>query len=111
MKEFFEIVESSAEIANWSEFDKIQIMVLKLTEVAKHFIAVTQNYRIQAFHGRTLRFRDVKSDQYHFMQLQTAKQKKDETVQKFLDRCRSLAMKTDPKVQDLLLQKFHYDQA
>jgi len=45
------------------------------------------------------------------MQFQTARQKKDETPQEFLDRCRSLAMKTVPKVQDHLFQKFHYDQA
>ena len=51
------------------------------------------------------------SDQYHFMQLQTARQKKDENPQEFLDRCRSLAMKTVPKVEDPALQKFHYDQA
>jgi len=57
------------------------------------------------------RFRDVKSDQYQFMQLQTAKQQKDETPREFLDWCRSLAMKTVPTVEDLLLQKFHYDQA
>jgi len=45
------------------------------------------------------------------MQLQTAKQQKDETPREFLDWCRSLAMKTVPKVEDPLLQKFHYDQA
>ena len=45
------------------------------------------------------------------MRLQTAKQKRAETPQEFLDRCRSLAMKTVPKVDDPLLQKFHYDQA
>jgi hypothetical protein len=36
-KEFLEIVESSARIGNWSESDKIQITVLKITEVAKVF--------------------------------------------------------------------------
>jgi hypothetical protein len=45
------------------------------------------------------------------MQIQTARQKKDETPQEFLDLCRSLVMKTVPKVEDPLLQKFHYDQA
>jgi hypothetical protein len=45
------------------------------------------------------------------MQLQTARQKKDETPQEFLDRCRSLAMKRVPKVENPVLQKFHYDQA
>jgi len=44
------------------------------------------------------------------MQLQTARQKKDETPQEFLDRCRSLAMKTVPKVEDPLLKKFNCDQ-
>ena len=44
------------------------------------------------------------------MQLQTAKQQKDETPREFLDRCSSLAMKTVPKIEDPLLQKFHYDQ-
>jgi hypothetical protein len=45
------------------------------------------------------------------MQLQTAKQKKGENPLEFLDRCRSLAMRTVPKVEDPALQKFHYDQA
>ena len=45
------------------------------------------------------------------MQLQTAKQQKNKTPREFLDRCRSIAMKTVPKVEDPLLQKFHYDQA
>jgi hypothetical protein len=45
------------------------------------------------------------------MELQTARQKKDETPQEFLDQCHSLAMKTVPKVEDPLLQKVHYDRA
>jgi hypothetical protein len=35
--------------------------------------------------------------------------KEDETAEEFLDHC-SVAMKTLPKVEDLMLQKFHYDQ-
>ena len=37
VKEFFESVESSAIIGNWSDFDRIRITVPKLTEVAKAF--------------------------------------------------------------------------
>ena len=37
VKEFFESVESSALIGNWSQFAKVKITVLKLTEVAKAF--------------------------------------------------------------------------
>lgn len=117
VKEFFESVESSARIGNWSEFDKIQITVLKITEVAKAFYSSNpelhkadiswENFKAKFLH----RFRDVRSDQYHFMRLQTARQKKEETPREFLDRCRSLAMKTVPKVEDPSLQKFHYDQA
>ena len=52
VKEFFESVELVATIGNWSETDKKQITVLKLTEVAK---AATQNYTVQEFHGKILR--------------------------------------------------------
>ena len=114
---FFESVESSAIIGNWSEFDEIQITVLKITEVSKAFYSsnpelhstsiLWENFKAKFLH----RFRDVKSDQYHFMQLRTARQRKDETPPEFLDQSRSLAMKTVPKVENPLLQKFHYDQA
>jgi hypothetical protein len=90
---------------------------LKIAEVANAFYSSSpelQNTCISWEHFKAKflhRFRDFRSDQYHFMQLQTAKQKKDETAQEFLDRCHSLAMKTVPKVEDPLLQKLHYDQA
>jgi len=117
VKEFFEPVESVAALGNWSETDKKQITVLKLTEVAKAFYSSNpelhdtsiswENFKTKFLHG----FRDVRNDQYHFMQLQTAKQQKHETPREFLDRYRSLALNTVPKVEDPLLQKFHYDQA
>jgi hypothetical protein len=117
VEEFFESVESSAKIGCWSDADKIQISVLKISEVAKAFYSSSpelhnadiswENFKAKFLH----RFRDIRNDQYHFMRLQTAKQKRGETPQEFLDRCRSLAMKTVPKVEDPLLQKFHYDQA
>jgi len=116
VKEFFESVESVATTGNWSDFDKMKITVLKLTEVAKAFYSSNpelhstsiswENFKAKFLH----RFRDVRNDQYHFMQLQTAKQQKHETPREFLDQCRSLAMNTVPKVEDPLLQKFHYDQ-
>jgi hypothetical protein len=45
------------------------------------------------------------------MHLQTARQKKEETPREFLDRCLSLDMKTVPKVEDPVIQKFLHDQA
>ena len=112
VKEFFELVESSARIGNWSEFDKIQITVLKIAEAAKAFYSSSpelQNTCIswEHFEAKFLhRFRDFRSDQYHFMQLQTAKQKKHETAQEFLDRWHSLAMKTVPKERTLCFRNF-----
>jgi hypothetical protein len=37
VKEIFELVESSARIGNWSVIDKIQIIFLIITKVAKAF--------------------------------------------------------------------------
>ena len=37
VEEFFESVESSARIGNWSDPDKIQISILKISEVPKAF--------------------------------------------------------------------------
>jgi len=82
-------VESSAIIGNWSQFDKIQIRVLNLTEIAKafynsnpelHSTSISwENFKTKYLH----RFRDVRRDQYNFMQIQTAKQEKDETHREF----------------------------
>jgi len=80
VKEFFESVDSSAKIGNWSQSDKIQITVLKLTEIAKAFYSRNPEFHStdiswENFNAKFLhRFRDVRSDQYHLMQLQTAKQ-------------------------------------
>jgi hypothetical protein len=37
VKDFFDSVESSAKVGNWTDTDKIRITVLKLTVVAKAF--------------------------------------------------------------------------
>jgi hypothetical protein len=50
-------------------------------------------------------FKDVQTNQFHFTQLQSAKQRKDESPQEFADRCRSLAYKTVPKVDVAAKQK------
>jgi hypothetical protein len=57
------------------------------------------------------KFRDVRTDQFHFTQLQSAKQREDESPLDFADRCRNLAYKTVPIVEDSVQQKWHYEQA
>jgi hypothetical protein len=57
-----------------------------------------------------LRFRDVRNDQHHFIILETARQKPDESPQEFVDRCRSFVLKTVPNVDNSELQKLHLQQ-
>jgi hypothetical protein len=45
------------------------------------------------------------------VQLQSARQRRDEAPEDFADRVRGLTLKTVPRVDDPQLQKFHYDQA
>jgi len=53
------------------------------------------------------RFKDVHSDQYHFMKLQTARQGKNASPQEFANRCRGLSQKVMCKVDDPVAQRIH----
>jgi len=117
LNDFFEILESTARVGNWPQEDLIRIATMKLTDVARvlynatlelHDKDITWTAFKSAFYNR---FRDVRTDQFHITQLQTAKQGKDESPQEFADRCRSPAYKTVPKVEDEAKQKWHYEQA
>jgi len=109
INEFFDIIEGSAAIGNWTEGDQKQVCALKLTDAARAFYSATPELRDpnntwQDFKARFLqRFRDVRSVQYHFGQLYMARQQKGETAQEFLDRCRLLAKRTVPCATDPVL--------
>lgn len=117
IQEFFDTIEGSAEIGNWTEADRKQVCALKLTDAARAFYSATPELRDPNttwpdFKLRFLqRFRDVRSTQYHFGQLYMARQKKTETAQEFLDRCRLLARRTVPCTTDPLLQQAYNQQA
>ena len=53
--EFFEIIESSAAISNWSEADRKQICALKLTDAARAFYSATPELSVPPSHSRTSR--------------------------------------------------------
>jgi hypothetical protein len=55
------------------------------------------------------RFSDVHTDQFHSSQLQTARQRRDESLQSFADRCRDLAQKIAPQSADARTQKIYND--
>jgi hypothetical protein len=117
LEEFFESTESAAKIGRWHASDCLQIAALKLTDSARIFYntclelhAEDTTWEIfkKAFRER---FRDVRTDQYHFMQLQMARQGKHEGPQEFADRCRALAQKVICKDSDLVAQRIHRENA
>jgi hypothetical protein len=62
----------------------------------------------KTFRGR---FRDVHMDQFHFRNLQTARQMKNDSPQAFADRCRILAQKILHKTDDPIAQRIHWEYA
>jgi hypothetical protein len=57
------------------------------------------------------RFKDVHTDQFHFTNLQNARQKKNESPQQFADGRKALAQKIIPKVDDPIPQYIHPETA
>ena len=69
----------------------VRIAVLKLTDNARSFYNVNLELHDEKITWAAFkaafqkRFRDVRTDQFHFTQLQMAKQRKDESPQEFAD--------------------------
>ena len=57
------------------------------------------------------RFRDIHSDQYHCMKLQTTTQGRNESPQEFADRCRGLRQKIMGKTDDPVARRIHRENA
>jgi len=115
LEEFFSSVEASAKIGHWAEADCLQVAVLKLAESAR-----TIYFSCPELHGETVtwqslkaifrdRFKDVRTDQFHYMQLQTTRQRRNERPQELADRCRALAQKLVCKVDDPQVQRIHQE--
>jgi len=117
IEEFFASIEGAAQIGNWEEADQIRIAVLKLTEAARLFYNGCPELHVKDVTWKTFkgvfsqRFRDTHTDQHNFMQLQTARQKKNESPQQFADRCRALAQKVMCKTGDPVAQRIHRENA
>jgi hypothetical protein len=89
LQEFFSNIEASARIGRWEEKNQLEIAALKLTNPVKIFYLgcselhaeyVTWHRFKNVFRRR---FRDVHTDQFHYMKLQTARQAKGEHQQQF----------------------------
>jgi len=75
----------------------VQIAVLKLTEQAKLFNSVCQELHAEDTTRQKFkeffwqRFKDIHTDQYHYMKLQTAREGRKEDTHAFADRSRALS--------------------
>jgi hypothetical protein len=113
LEEFFSSIEGSARIGHWAVADCLQVAILKLVDSARTFYySCPELYREsvswQSFKAILRdRFKDVRTDQFHYIQLQTARQRRNEGPQEFADRCRALAQKLVSKVDDSQVHHAH----
>jgi hypothetical protein len=82
----------------------------------KHFITQTSELHSPSisrvnfkapFHRR---FKDIRLDQFHFLQFQAAKQSRSESPREFADRVRALALQPIPHNDDLVTQITYSEQ-
>jgi hypothetical protein len=108
LEEFISSLEAAARVGRWQESDTLEVALLKITDSAKLFYngcpeLHTKDTTWQAFKSAFReRFKDARTAQYHFTNLQSARQRKNESPQEFADRCRALAQKIVRKVDDHL---------
>lgn len=116
VKEFFNNIDAAATMGNLDDNDKAQIVKLKVSGPAAEFLhsrpdltgpECTYDVLKTALEER---FKEKLPDNYHYSQLQTASQKKDETPEAFADRVKSLSLKTimatdDPTEKRILAQE------
>jgi hypothetical protein len=83
LEEHVSSIQGSARVGLWQDSDKLQVAVPRLSDVVKQFYnGCVENHSL----GETLQqfksvfkyaFRDTHTDHYHFMRLQTARQRKE----------------------------------
>ena len=95
----------------------MEIAILKLSGAAKLFYQGSAELHAQDATWQTFkkefrqRYKDVQTDQFHYMRLQTARQVRNEGLQKFAYRCRALAQKIRCKANDPVVQCVHQENA
>lgn len=107
LEEFFSSIDSAASIGRWQDRDWFEIAALRLKDSARVFYQGYSDLHTQDATWQVLKngfrqmLRDVHTDQFRYMKLQTARQAKNENPQKFADMCRALAQKITCKVDDM----------
>jgi hypothetical protein len=78
LEEFIERIDSAAQLDRWTSADCVRVAILKLAEPARSFYNTCSDLhtndvtweKFKTVFGQ--RFRDTRTDQFHFMWLQTA---------------------------------------
>ena len=84
LEEFISSIESSARIGRQEETDKVEITLLKLAGPATTFYKGCSELHADGLNWQKFmtvlrnRYKDIHTDQYHYMKLQTARQAKGE---------------------------------
>ena len=117
MEEFLASIDRLELLGMWQDKDCMNKAVLRLADPAKSFYNSctelhTENASWQDFKGAFReRFRDVHSDQYHYMKLQTARQGRNEGPMEFADRCKELAQRVMSRVNEPIAQQINRENA
>jgi len=104
LEEFISTIESTARIDRWEEADKLEIALLNLAGSDNTFYKECSEIHADGFTWQKCmtvfrnRYKDVHTDQYHYMKFQTARQAKGEDPQAFDEKCMDLARKIICKV-------------
>jgi hypothetical protein len=108
---FINSVETTAELGNWSDKDKIRIMTLKLYRRGKSLFDATPTLHDKDVTWKDFkvtlvnRFKDTRSDQFHFVELQSAKQQLGESINEFDVRVNNVGRNIIPQLDDPNAQK------
>ena len=117
LDEVLSCIERASTIGRWYEADRLQVAILRLADPARTFYNTCLELQAPDTTWQTFKnvfkekIKDSHTDQYHFMQLQTAKQQKGESPQTFANRCRMLAQKVMRSDGDPVAQSIHLENA
>ena len=117
LEEFISNIEGPASVGLWEDSDRPQVAILRLSDASKQFYNGFLELHSQGFTWQIFkevfrrRFRDIHTDQHHFMRFQTAWQSRNESPLDFAERCRAFSQKLVYKTDDPVAQRVHYENA
>ena len=99
LEQYFSSIEGAARVGHWLQADCLQVAVLKLVDNARTFYnscpelhgenVTWQNFKAIFREG----FKDIRTEQFHYMPLQMTRQRRNEGPQELAYMCRALAQK------------------